>query len=358
MRSHHSPRHPGRLAALAALILALLVLFILGASPARGQAPNVPWPDLLPALPTASNPQPGPQPGCPQPTMGCLDYEAGRMQQAQAQFGCDHRGVFTTTYLVLTEALRDTLRRDPHYFADRNYLIYEDALFAHYYFRTLSDYAAGRPVPQAWEIAFDTAARGDANAAQDMLLGINAHVQRDMPYVMASLGLHRPDGSSRKLDHGRMNQILDEAYGPVVRAVANRFDPMVNFTNPGTPADNLSGLELVKEWREQVWRNAERLLNATTPEQRAQVEATIEDNAATSARSIATIQTPPGYRAVRDAYCRAHLARPAAPAPVASPPRSPSRPATGSRPARRHRHHRRHRALGRHRAHRHARRRA
>src|SRR5260370_11935634 len=133
--------------------------------------------------------------------MGWLAYEIQRMGAVQERFGCDHRAVFATTYLTLTEVLRDTLRRDPHFFADRDYRIYEDALFANYYFRTLDDNAAGRPVPQAWQIAFQTAASGDANGAQDMLLGINAHVQRDMPYVMATLGLHAPDGSSRKVDH-------------------------------------------------------------------------------------------------------------------------------------------------------------
>jgi len=360
MGTRQNSRHlRGPVAAAAVALVVLLALLMLGPAPARADAPNVPWPDLLPPLSTASNPQPGPQPGCSKPTMACLDYEIQRMRQVQDSFGCDHRAVFATTYLVLTETLRDTLRAHPDYFADRNYLIYEDALFASYYFRTLADHATGRPVPQAWEIAFQTAASGDANAAQDMLLGINAHVQRDMPYVMATLGLHRPDGSSRKLDHDRFNQILDEAYVPVVRAVTQRYDPMVGFTNPGTPGDNLAGLELVKAWREGVWRNAERLLNATTPQQRSQVEATIEANAADSARLIASIQIPPGYRASRDAYCLAHTARTTSPSPVRPPatarPRPEATPGAGSRPARRHRRHRirrrgrlrhRHRARG------------
>jgi hypothetical protein len=354
MGSHHSTRHPRPIVAAVAIVLGLLILLVLGTSSARGDAPNAPWPDLLPPLSTASNPQPGPQPGCSKPTMSCLDYEIQRMRQAQDSFGCDHRAVFATTYLVLTETLRHTLRRDPGYFSDRDYLIYEDALFAHYYFRTLADHAAGKPVPQAWEIAFRTAASGDANAAQDMLLGINAHVQRDMPYVMATLGLHRPAGSSRKLDHDRFNQILDAAYLPVVSAVTRRYDPMVGFTNPGTPADNLAGLELVKVWRENVWRNAERLLNATTPEQRSEVEATIETNAAASANMISSVQTPPGYRASRDAYCLAHTGRLTSPggAPGRSAPRPPVRPTTGAPRAHRHRHHRGRRRAGRRHRHR------
>ena len=264
---------------------------------------NFPWPDLLPAFPTTANPQPGPVPGCERPTPSCIDLEVTRLRDFRRRLGCDHRAVFATTYLVLTLTLRETLRGDPHFFADARYLYTEDALFADYYFRTVSDHAAGRPVPRAWKIAFDTAGRGGANAAQDMLLGINAHVQRDMPFVMAQLGLHRPDGSSRKRDHDRVNEVLQRAYEPVVQAVARTYDPFVSVSNAGaSPVDNVAGLEMVKGWREGVWRNAERLLNATTAAQRQAVANSIELNAAGWARSIASGRVP-GYRARRDAYC-------------------------------------------------------
>ncbi|HEV7462190.1 MAG TPA: DUF5995 family protein [Solirubrobacteraceae bacterium] len=264
---------------------------------------NFPWPDLLPALPTSANPQPGAVPGCAEPTPRCIDLEVAGLRDLRGRLRCDHRAVFATTYLVLTLALRDKVRSDPRFFADPRYLYTEDALFAHYYFRTVDDYAAGRPVPRAWRIAFDTAARGGANAAQDMLLGINAHVQRDMPFVLAQLGLRRPDGSSRKGDHDRVNDVLQRAYEPVVQAIARSYDPFVSISNAGaSPVDNIAGLEMVKGWREGVWRNAERLLNAATPAQRQAVANSIEANAAGWARTIAAGRVP-GYRARRDAYC-------------------------------------------------------
>ena len=77
----------------------------------------------------------------------------------------------------------------------------------------------------------------------------------------------------------------------------------MSVSNAGaSPADNVAGLEMVKGWREGVWRNAERLLNATTPAQRQSVADSIELNAASWARGIAAARVP-GYRAVRDAYC-------------------------------------------------------
>jgi hypothetical protein len=78
------------------------------------------------------------------------------------------------------------------------------------------------------------------------------------------------------------------------------------LTNPdGVPVDDMVGLALVKKWRDDVWRNANRLLRARTAAQRRQVTRDIEQNAATTATEIATLQVP-GYRAQRNAYCAAH----------------------------------------------------
>jgi hypothetical protein len=266
-------------------------------------------------MPVPNDVQPGPLPRCREPTLACVDDTLSIMRGLREQLGCDHRVIFDTTYLLLTEAYRSTVVADPHFFRDNRYLTWEDTLFADYYFRTLSRYAAGQPVPEAWKIALDAAASGDADAAQDMLLGINAHVQRDMPYVIAELGMRMPDGSSRKPDHDAVNEILRNAYEPIVNEIASRYDPFVRVSNaPESPADNIGGLEAVKEWREGVWRNAERLMNAKTDAERQQVSDSIEQNAAAWARSILTFQNPPGHRAERDAYCRAHLPRRAAPA--------------------------------------------
>ena len=238
--------------------------------------------------------------------MRCFGDTIARMRKLQRKFGCDHRGVFATTYLLLTLQIRDTIRKHPHYFNDLRWLIYEDTVFANYYFRVINDYARGKPVPQAWKIAFDTAKTGDANAGQDMLLGINAHVQRDMPFVLATVGLRTKKGATRKPDHDVVNQILSDAYEPIVSTIGRRYDSLVTITNASwNPLDDFAGLEMVKGWREGVWRNAERLLDAKTPDERRQVTDSIEANAATWATMMATPQLPPGYRAQRDAYCSA-----------------------------------------------------
>jgi Family of unknown function (DUF5995) len=287
----------------------LIALLAIGASARGSEHPaNVHWEQFLPALPSPTEIQPRSVPNCRKATIRCIDLEITRLRARQQKWGCDHRAVFATTYLELTKTLRRVLRERPNFLRYPKYLYVEDALFANVYFNAIRHARRGKPVPEAWQIAFDAAKSKDLNAAQDMLLGINAHVQNDMPFVLAALGLRTRDGESRKPDHDAINDVLDSSYENVVHAVRDRFDPQVGLTNSdSTPLDDVAGLELVKGWREMVWRNAERLLNAEDDAERRRVAEQIQDNAANWARGIAAVEQN-GYRATRDAYCRDKLA--------------------------------------------------
>jgi len=301
----------GRFTAAVLAIVAAAVVVAPGPVAGYTPPPLVPWSSLLPGLPTRHNPQFQGVPGCQTPTMACIDGEVAALDAVRRDFGCDHRAVFATTYELLTMTLRDEMRANPHLFRDPSWVIAEDVTFANLYFQAVAAYRQGRPVPAAWRVAFDTAARGNQNAVQDMLLGINAHVQRDMPFMLAAVGLHTASGQSHKHDHDVVNAVLNNAFARVTDEITARFDPLEGFIAPsrsvllGT-AGNLTGDQLVEAWREVVWRNAEDLLNARTAGQEHLVANGIEDNALAWARGIAAVDVPPGYRARRDAYCAAH----------------------------------------------------
>ena len=269
---------------------------------------NVNWPSYLPALPSSAATQPASVPHCRKATIKCVDVQMKRMRRLQKELGCDHRAVFATTYLELTRQYRRDLAAGmTKRLQDAKYLYREVALFANVYFESVKRNKRGQHVPEAWRIAFDTARNGEVNAAQDMLLGINAHVQNDMPFVIASLGLRTRKGESRKVDHDLVNEVLERAYDTVIAEVTARYDPFVATTNaPWNPGDDVFGLELVKGWRERVWRNAERLSNATSEQERRAIADEIESQAADWARGMAAFQTP-GDRARRDSYCRERL---------------------------------------------------
>jgi hypothetical protein len=298
---------------LTVLLSAAALAFVAApASPAGAQSqvqyPGIPWSNLLPPLASPNSGRPGPVGRCPQPKLRCVTNSLRRLRARRDAFGCDHRGVFATTYMTLTRVFRDMFvenRLDIRY---PGYLLTEDALFANFYFRVLRAWDRGDPVPEAWRIALTTAESGSVFGAQDMLLGINAHVQNDMPFVLASLGLRDRHGESRKPDHDAVNAVLTEAYQPVVDAIKSRYDSSLDLTNPAqVPIDDVAGLEVVRGWREIVWRNAERLVNAKTAAERGQVAQQIEDYAGATAQLIAAVPVP-GYRATRDAYCQSQLA--------------------------------------------------
>jgi hypothetical protein len=270
-------------------------------------APNTDWSRLLPALPSSDLTQPGAVKYCERPRLRCIGIEFRRLKRLRNRLGCDHRAVFATTYLQLTKTLHRTVRDEPRFFKHPRYLFTQDALFANVYFRTVRAWNRGAGVAKAWRIAFAAARDSDVNAAQDMLLGINAHVQNDMPFVIAALGIRTRKGASRKVDHDRVNEVLNRAYEPVVSEVKRRYDPIIELTNsPATPLDDIAGLELTRGWREGVWRNAERLVNARSAGERRSVARQVKEHAAAWARLIASFETP-GYRAERDSYCRTQL---------------------------------------------------
>jgi hypothetical protein len=286
---------------------ACAVVLAVGVSAAVAAVPGVPWTEFLPALPSPSQTHPNRVGHCKVAKLKCVRVEIRRMRALQERLGCDHKAVFATTYLELTRTARDALLADRGLLRWPKWFFREDALFANVYFRTVRRWEQGREVPGAWRIAFETAESGEVTGAQDMLLGINAHVQNDMPFVLAQLGLRDRRGEARKPDHDLFNRVLADGYERVVSSVRDRYDATMGLTNPpGVPADDIAGLEIVRQWREQVWRNAEKLVNAKDEAERARIAADIQAYAASWAEGIAAVQVP-GIRATRAEHCAAAL---------------------------------------------------
>jgi hypothetical protein len=179
------------------------------------------------------------------------------------------------------------------------------------YMAAFDDYGAGRPVAEAWRIMFETAASADASAGQDVLLFSNAHVQHDLPFVLVEMGLVAPDGESRKADHDAVNVINTRVFDPIEDYITDHYDPTFAVLDlKPSPLDELGTLELVKSWRENAWRSAERLANAETEAEQHRVVRSIQTASTGWARLISGLEFP-GLRAIRDAHCLANHETPA-----------------------------------------------
>ena len=174
-------------------------------------------------------------------------------------------------------------------FSDPNFINHQDANFARQYFDAWDNYRAGAlvAVPRAWQLAFRAADQRQVNGIGNILPGMSAHVNRDLPNVLAAIGLGKPDGSSRKPDHDKVNVFLNSVLEPLFDEAAARYDPLVDDTQiDGTQLDEAALLQILVGWREQAWRNAEALVSPPTPAARALVETQIEQTAAIEANLI------------------------------------------------------------------------
>jgi hypothetical protein len=188
---------------------------------------------------------------------------------------------------------------------------HQDAVFAKYYTDAYYAYRSGdrASVPEAWRIAFDASRDKRVSATGSLLLGMNAHINRDLPFVLAGVGLVAPDGSSRKPDYAAVEKWLYTATEPMLAEIASRFDPAADDANDPFGISYLTLFQAVSGQREAAWRNAEALVAAPTPQARALVAASIEAEATADAQALLKTQsyTPPLTSSEpRDLWCAAH----------------------------------------------------
>lgn len=216
---------------------------------------------------------------------------------------CDHNALFSLAYLRTTEAFLQTL--DDVDYDNLAAVIREDALFAGYYFRAYDAYHLGsNNLPPAWKQAFDAAQSRSLSSSGDLVLGFNAHIQRDLPFVLDDL--YKQGHPVSYEDHTRVNEFLQKVN--VLGELAQKFDPTIDDEDKPGDTDDRQRFQLIALWREIAYRNFERLRDARSDSARAQVAAEIEVYAAVSAQLLRqAFSYPSGTDSSdRDAYCRAN----------------------------------------------------
>ena len=310
MNSSPRARFPHRVLAtiLCAAALALM------ATPAAAQSSEdptpVPWTELLPPIPAGYEDSASRL--CPAGQTPCVDVVIREMTRRFDSLAslCDHDAIFALTYLRTTEEYRRSVS-DPAFFIDTPFVNHEDVVFADAYFRAYDAWhRRSGAVPPAWRVAFGAADSRSVSGAGNLLLGVNAHVNRDLPFVLAQIGITTEDGGSRKPDHDRVNDFLIKVTEPLIAEAALRFDPSIDDTHvDGTTLDETTLFQLLAAWREEAWRNAERLVNAPSPADRElvadEIEATAEAKGRLLAQQYAYVSSL-SENAQREAWCAAN----------------------------------------------------
>ena len=253
-----------------------------GLDPAPGEPRTAEWAAIVPTLDAPfGDPDGGP---CHRGEPVCLDAVIAEMAVRLDSLGCDHTAPFAFTYFRMTMGVDDALGE----FDDPALLSVIDARFAQQYFDAFDNFFGGNPdeVPAAWQLAFATAARAESTAAVDLLLGMNAHISRDLAYIVAELVADAPDfgggTAAEPEDYAFVNEVIADVKSPMLAAAADRFDPALILLD--TELDGVPDpAELIGRWRSESFALGVRLARAETPEQARLVEAEIERTAAAAA---------------------------------------------------------------------------
>jgi len=171
--------------------------------------------------------------------------------------------VFLDTYRRTTLAVGKAI--DDAQFEDPEWVERWDVTFADLYLAALDLDLAGSPeVPRPWRLAFDAPA--SLPALRHVLLGINAHINYDLPQaLLAVIGddefLDSLVVARRRRDHERIDGVLsgrvaaedDELGALSARTLVDRLLQ---------PLNRLSSKRFLREARQKVWHNTVELQQA------------------------------------------------------------------------------------------------
>ena len=184
---------------------------------------------------------------------------------------------FALLYLRTTEAMRDANNEGE--FSDPQFWDAEVIpTFAEYYLDAYAAWTRGRHhrVDPAWRIAFQ-AKPERLLCTQLIFLGINAHVNNDLAFMIEEMG-----GRYRYPDHKHVDDVLAFRARPVV------YPEIQRDLCPGLFAEIIPATADVDitAWRELAWANGQRLRDAPSPRARAAIATEIRRHAKDKAREI------------------------------------------------------------------------
>jgi hypothetical protein len=211
---------------------------------------------------------------------GLAEIEASFTQRG------DRRAIFATLYGVISTAARENVGQ--HLFEDNTWVGRYAVAFANFYRLALDWYEAGHlsQVPKAWRLCFDFARESDGLVLQDLLLGVNAHVNNDLPLALNAVSID-PDRASRHRDHTAVNKVFSRVLERATQAVATLYAPGLETADDfGGQLDELASLFSIDVARESAWEAAVALANARSDAERRLTTTLVSARAAVVARLL------------------------------------------------------------------------
>lgn len=173
----------------------------------------------------------------------------------------DPAGLFAALYRQVTVRVRDDCAAGRR-FSDIERMRLFDTRFANRYFDAWDAWNDGEVdrMTRSWRAAFQAWRRRDLLLIQDVILGVNAHINLDL--AIAALETCEALGqpvSVLAADFDRINDILAELLDPVQEVLNEHSWAMAAVDLAGARSDELLGVFSLRVMRERAWAWAERL---------------------------------------------------------------------------------------------------
>jgi hypothetical protein len=171
-----------------------------------------------------------------------------------------NRRIFLDTYRRTTLAVGTAVEHAR--FEDPDWVSGWDVAFAELYLNAHDADLAGERVPRPWRLAFD--ASPELPALRHVLLGINAHVNYDLPQALLAVISDDDFGDEvlmarRRRDHERIDGVLA---GRVAAEDGELATGKSMRDRVLTPLNRLGSKRFLRESRQKVWHNTAELQRA------------------------------------------------------------------------------------------------
>src|SRR4029079_7346097 len=162
------------------------------------------------------------------------------------------RRVFLGTYQRTTAAVGAAIEGAG--FEDPAWVERWDVVFARLYLAAHDADLAGGPVPRPWRLAFD--APDDLPDLRHVLLGINAHVNYDLPQALLAVISEKDFTDPALMDRRRRDhESIDGVLAGRVSAEDNLLGERSLLDRVLTPLNRVGTKRFLKEARRKVWHN-------------------------------------------------------------------------------------------------------
>ena len=201
----------------------------------------------------------------------------------------DKRRYFHATYLRTTIAVRDELGRGG--FADADWVERWDVAFADLYLDALEAATAGGAPSRPWAIAFGAPAA--MPPLRHVLLGMNAHINYDLPQALVAVISDEQFGDAallarREADHRAIDDVLAARVAAEDEELTSLSGPAPLLDRLLRPLNRLGTQRFLREARQKVWGNAVALSQARRqgPDAYASRLAQLEELSAAQVRAL------------------------------------------------------------------------